>query len=54
VHYYWVCALRIDAVKMCVVDAMFTSVFSGTVCLNNSCQIMDNFLLTLDTTEDTH
>jgi hypothetical protein len=30
VCYYWVCALKIDAAKMCAVDAMFISVFLGT------------------------
>jgi hypothetical protein len=28
---YWVFVLRVDAAKMCAVDAMFTSVFLGTV-----------------------
>jgi hypothetical protein len=28
-----VCALKIDAAKMCVVDAMFTSVFLGMICV---------------------
>jgi hypothetical protein len=29
----WVCALRIDVAKMRPVDAMFSSVFLGTVCV---------------------
>jgi hypothetical protein len=33
VRYYWVCALRTDAAKMCAVDAMFTSVSLGAVCV---------------------
>jgi hypothetical protein len=31
VYCYWVYVLRIDAAKMLPVDAMFTSVFLGTV-----------------------
>jgi hypothetical protein len=29
----WVCAIRIDAANMRPVDAMFSSVFLGTVCV---------------------
>jgi hypothetical protein len=39
VCYYWVCALRIDAAKMCTVDAMCTSVFPGTFYVFRCCVV---------------